>query len=168
MNAGSRDEWIGKVTSSVTLYRPDEGLLALKGHEVDWGYRRSGLAERGIIVEAVLRLQHGDATRIRRIMEGSLTRRKKSQPLGSANAGSVFRNPPGASAGRLIEEAGLKGHRIGDAEVSEVHANFIINRGRATANDIARLVRLARDTVEETYGTRLTPEIRFLGSFEEP
>jgi UDP-N-acetylmuramate dehydrogenase len=81
------------------------------------------------------------------------------------SAGSVFVNPDGDSAGRLIESAGLKGARIGGALVSDVHANFIVNAGGATAADVVALVRLIRDTVKEAYGVELTPEVRFLGSF---
>jgi UDP-N-acetylmuramate dehydrogenase len=81
------------------------------------------------------------------------------------SAGSVFVNPDGDSAGRLIEASGLKGTRIGGAEVSEVHANFIINVGGATAADVVTLVRLIRDTVKEAHGIELTPEVRFLGQF---
>lgn len=164
MNAGSRDDWIGEVVESVTLYEPGRGLVALRGSEVPWSYRRSGLADRGVIVEAVLRLVPGDAERIRRVMEGSLVRRKASQPLGLPNAGSVFVNPPGESAGRLIEACGLKGARVGGAQISEVHANFIVNTGSATASDVIELIRLVRDSVEETHGIELRPEVKFLGS----
>jgi UDP-N-acetylmuramate dehydrogenase len=168
MNAGSRDEWIGSIVESVTLYIPGEGLVGVRGPEVSWGYRRSGLPVRGIIVEAVLRVTESDAVAIRRSMEASLRRRKRSQPLGTANAGSVFVNPEGDSAGRLIEAAGLKGVRVGGAMVSDVHANFIVNAGGATSADVVALIQLIRDTVKDANGIELRPEIRFLGSFLEP
>jgi UDP-N-acetylmuramate dehydrogenase len=166
MNAGSREEWIGSVVESVTLFVPGEGLLGVRGPEIAWGYRTSGLTARGIIVEAVLRVQEGDAVHIRRTMEANLRRRKRTQPLSVPSAGSVFVNPEGDSAGRLIEAAGLKGTRVGGALVSDVHANFIVNAGGATAADVIELVRLIRDSVKEAHGIELTPEVRFLGPFD--
>lgn len=166
MNAGSRDDWIDAVVESVTLYVPGEGLLGLRGSEVRWGYRRSDLPSRGIIVEASLRLGAGDTNWIRQAMEASLRRRKRSQPLGMANAGSVFVNPEGDSAGRLIESVGLKGHRLGGAMVSDVHANFIVNAGGATAADVVSLIRLIHEAVKNEHGIELRPEVRFLGSFD--
>jgi UDP-N-acetylmuramate dehydrogenase len=167
MNAGTRDEWIGSIVESVTLFVPGTGLVGVRGPEIAWGYRNSGLQSRGIIVEAVLRVIEGDLEQIRRTMEASLRRRKRSQPLSVPNAGSVFMNPEGDSAGRLIEAAGLKGERVGGAAVSDVHANFIVNAGGATSADVLGLVRLIRDTVKEAYGIELSPEVRFLGSFDE-
>jgi UDP-N-acetylmuramate dehydrogenase len=95
-----------------------------------------------------------------------LARRKASQPIGLPSCGSVFRNPPGDHAARLIESAGLKGRRIGGAEVSEKHANFIINTGGASALDIERLIDFVRDTVEQVHGIRLQPEVRVIGEAE--
>ena len=168
MNAGTRDAWIGSVTESVTLFVPGEGLVRLRGDEVSWGYRRSGLPMRGIIVEGVLRLAPADPERIRLAMERSLRVRKSSQPLGVPSAGSAFKNPEGDSAGRLIEAAGLKGTRLGGARVSDVHANFIVNEGGATASDVVSLMSEVRTTVRDTYGIELQPEVRFLGEFAEP
>lgn len=166
MNAGSGEQWIGSVVESVSIFVPGEGLVGVRGPEIAWGYRTSGLTARGIIVEAVLRVIEGDADHIRRTMEASLRRRKRTQPLSMPSAGSVFVNPEGESAGRLIEAAGLKGARIGGAQVSELHANFIVNAGGATATDVIGLVRLIRDTVKEAHGIELTPEVRFLGTFD--
>jgi UDP-N-acetylmuramate dehydrogenase len=165
MNAGSRDEWIGSIVESVTLFVPGEGLVGVRGPEISWAYRWTDLPSRGIVVEAVLRVIESDAVHMRRSMEASLRRRKRSQPLGMPSAGSVFVNPDGDSAGRLVEAAGLKGERVGGATVSEVHANFIVNSGGATATDVVELVQMIRDTVKESYGIELRPEIRFLGSF---
>lgn len=165
MNAGTREDWIGSRTESVTVFVPGTGLERLRGTDIAWGYRRTDLRDKGIVVEAQLRAVPGDVTDIRRLMESGFRRRKQSQPLGKPNAGSVFANPPGESSGRLIEEAGLKGVRIGGARVSEVHANFIVNEGSATARDVLELMHLVRDTVRETSGIELQPEIRFLGSF---
>jgi UDP-N-acetylmuramate dehydrogenase len=165
MNAGSRDEWIGSIVESVTLFVPGEGLVGVRGPEISWAYRWTDLPSRGIVVEAVLRVIESDAVHMRRSMEASLRRRKRSQPLGMPSAGSVFVNPEGDSAGRLVEAAGLKGARVGGATVSELHANFIVNSGGATATDVVELIRMIHDTVKESYGIELKPEIRFLGSF---
>jgi UDP-N-acetylmuramate dehydrogenase len=165
MNAGSRDEWIGSIVESVTLFVPGEGLVGVRGPEIAWGYRRTDLPARGIVVESVLRVVESDAVHMRRSMEASLRKRKRSQPLNMPSAGSVFVNPDGHSAGRLIESAGLKGARVGGAQVSDMHANFIVNTGGATAADVVELVQTIRDTVKETHGIELRPEIRFVGSF---
>ncbi|MDI6900258.1 MAG: UDP-N-acetylmuramate dehydrogenase [Anaerosomatales bacterium] len=165
MNAGSSGEWMDGVVESVTVYSAERGLERLHGNEIAWGYRRSDLPERGIIVEGVLRAVRGDAERIRRVMETSLARRKRTQPMGVASAGSVFVNPPDDSAGRLIEAAGLKGMRLGGARVSTVHGNFIVNEGGATAADVLGLIDKIRMVVKGTYGIDLRTEIRFLGEF---
>ena len=96
-------------------------------------------------------------------MEAAHTRRKKTQPLTLPSCGSVFKNPEGYSAGQLIEQAGLKGARAGGAQISEVHANFIVNRDNATAQDVLELINMARSKVYEAYGIELQPEVRFLG-----
>ncbi|KAF0209196.1 MAG: UDP-N-acetylmuramate dehydrogenase [Actinomycetota bacterium] len=168
MNAGGRDAWIGSVTESVTLFVPEQGLVRLRGDEISWGYRTSGLPSRGIIVEGVLRLAPADPERIRLEMERSLKRRKSTQPLGSPSAGSSFKNPDGDSAGRLIEASGLKGTKLGGAWVSDVHANFIVNDGGATAADVVGLMSKVRTTVRDAHGIELQPEVRFLGEFAEP
>jgi UDP-N-acetylmuramate dehydrogenase len=167
MNAGSREEWIGELVESVTVYVPGEGLTRLRGDEVDWGYRTSSLSSEGIIVESVLRVGSGDRARIRAQMDRNFRMRRTTQPVGRACAGSVFKNPPDDSAGRLIESAGLKGARLGGATVSDVHANFIVNEGDATASDVLGLVRRVQETVKEIHGVELRPEIRFLGPPEE-
>lgn len=167
MNAGTPEGWIGQVVDTATLFVPGLGLTLVHGRDVVWDYRRSGLAGRGIILEATLRVCEGDPTRIRAEMERNLKRRKASQPIGVPCAGSVFVNPPGDSAGRLIEATGLKGLRLGGARVSTVHANFIVNEGGATAADVVGLIRKVRMTVKDVCGVDLRPEIRFLGTFEE-
>jgi UDP-N-acetylmuramate dehydrogenase len=165
MNAGSRDEWIGSIVESVTLFVPGEGLVGVRGPEIAWGYRRTDLPARGIVVESVFRVTESDAVHMRRSMEASLRKRKRSQPLGMPSAGSVFVNPEGDSAGRLIESAGMKGASVGGAQVSDVHANFIVNTGGATAADVVELLQTVRDAVKESHGIELRPEIRFVGSF---
>ena len=167
MNAGTPEGWIGQIVDTATLFIPGLGLTLVHGRDVVWDYRRSGLAGRGIILETTLRVTEGEPVRIRAEMERNLKKRKASQPMGLPCAGSVFVNPPGDSAGRLIEAAGLKGLRIGGACVSKVHANFIVNEGGATAADIVGLIRTVRMNVKDGCGVDLRPEIRFLGSFEE-
>jgi len=167
MNAGAQDVWIGAITESVTIYVPGEGLRRLRGAEVPWAYRSSGLDRLGIIVEGEVRVSEGDPVRIRAEMERYFKNRKASQPLSQPNAGSVFRNPEGDSAGRLIEACGLKGLAVGGAAVSEKHANFIVNEGGATAADVVILMRQVSEAVKRDHGIELRPEIRFLGRFEE-
>lgn len=166
MNAGSRERWIGEVVESVTILQHDGELVRIGGSEVTWAYRNSGLARKGIILESSLKVSQGDVVEVRGRMEASLRNRKKSQPLSMPNAGSIFVNPEGDSSGRLIEACGLKGHTIGAAQISTMHANFIVNLGGATASDVVDLIALARTRVKETHGIELRPEIRFLGSFE--
>lgn len=164
MNAGSRDEWIGERVESVTLYVPGAGLTVLRGPEVAWGYRTSGLPGRGVVVECSLSLEEGERNRIRRTMDARFLSRKSSQPINLPSAGSVFVNPEGQSAGRLIEACGLKGARRGGAQVSEVHANFIVNTGGATAVDVLSLIEMVRQEVKERHGIWLETELRFLGT----
>jgi UDP-N-acetylmuramate dehydrogenase len=163
MNAGSATEWIGSIVQSLTVYRPGHGLLRLQGNELPWNYRNAGLPAADIIVESELWVQPGHTGQIRAKMEASLKRRKKTQPLNKPSAGSVFRNPADASAGMLIESLGLKGFTIGGAQVSEVHANFIVNNGSATAADVLAIILEVRRRVKEEYGQELQTEIRFIG-----
>lgn len=167
MNAGSGEGTIGEIVETVTLLVPGEGLSLVHGRDVVWGYRLSGLRGRGIILESSLRVAAGDPVRIRAEMERRLKVRKSTQPIGRPSAGSVFVNPEGDSAGRLVEACGLKGLRIGGAMVSPVHANFIVNEGGATAADVVALVRRIQTTVKDRTGVDLRPEIRFLGTFGE-
>lgn len=167
MNAGTREGSIGQYVETVTMFVPGQGLTLVHGRDVVWEYRRSGVAGRGIILEASLAVTQGEPVRIRAQMERGLKERKAAQPLNLPSAGSVFVNPTGDSAGRLIESVGLKGLRLGGARVSPVHANFIVNEGGATAADVVGLIRKIRMTVKDGCGVDLRPEIKFLGTFEE-
>jgi UDP-N-acetylmuramate dehydrogenase len=145
MNAGAHKGWIGDVAESVTVFVPGEGLRRIRGVQIPWQYRASGLDRIGIIVEGVLRAEPGDPQRIR-----------------------VFRNPDeGPAAGRLLEMSGLKGRRVGGAVVSDKHANFIVNAGDATAADVVTLMQEVTEVVRRDHDVELRPEIRFLGRFEE-
>lgn len=163
MNAGSRDEWIGSVVEEVTAYSPTEGLKHYRYDDVYWGYRETSLPGNEIVLEARLKLVPADKDAVRARMERSLARRRRSQPVGKPSCGSVFRNPPGQSVGKLIEDCGLKGFSVGGAEVSPVHANFIVNTGTARAADVVEVVRHVRAKVKEAYDVELQPEVKFLG-----
>jgi len=165
-NAGAYDGQISDVTESVCVFWPDEKRAVwLSCAEMRFGYRYSVLQERqGAVLYLNARLGLGDPEASLRKIEEYNARRRKSQPLSYPSAGSVFKNPPGLSAGRLIEEAGLKGFSIGGATISPVHANFIVNTGNATAKDIRMLVEHVKNTVWETHGVRLQEEIRFVGA----
>ena len=163
MNAGSRDEWIGSKVVSVTTLSPTQGLVRRPGSAIEWGYRSSSFASDEVVVECELSVEPSDPFYIRAKMEASLARRRKTQPLSYPSCGSVFKNPEGQSAGALIEQAGLKGKTIGGAQVSELHANFIVNLGGASARDVMDLIDLARHEVYEEHGIELQTEVRFLG-----
>ena len=163
MNAGSADEWISRIVSSVLVLRADGTLVRYAKDDLPWSYRSSGLQVGDIVLEAELVLQRGNTGHIRARMEGILKRRQRSQPLSKPNAGSIFRNPDGAAAGQLIDALGMKGMRAGGASVSDIHANFIVNDGAATANDVITLIQEIRKRVLESYGFKLQTEIRFIG-----
>ncbi|MCD8316190.1 MAG: UDP-N-acetylmuramate dehydrogenase [Eggerthellaceae bacterium] len=164
MNAGSAKEWMGSVITSVTTIRPDGQLHKYAASDIDWGYRSTSIPEDEVVVECELRLSEADPFFIRGKMEANLSRRKASQPLNERSCGSVFRNPEGGkSAGQLIDSLGLKGMSCGDAQISEMHANFIINKGSAKAADVVRLIQFVQSKVYESYGITLKPEVRFVG-----
>ncbi len=163
MNAGTSSECIGSQVESVTILTADQELVRLDKDELLWGYRKSSFAPGEVIVECELRATLADPFYIRGKMEGFRTRRRKTQPLSVASCGSMFINPPDGSAGQLIDGAGCKGLRVGGACVSDMHANFIVNEGRATAHDVVALIDLVQTKVFECYGVKLKPEVRFLG-----
>ena len=167
MNAGTRSDWIGSRVKALTVMSATKGLQRLAGTDLTWDYRTSSFQGDEIIVEAELQLAKAVAGSVRGQMTTLLDKRKASQPYGAASCGSVFRNPEGASVGALIEQAGLKGTTIGGAQISDKHANFIVNTGSATAQDVVALINLARRAVKERYGIDLTTEVRFLGFNEE-
>lgn len=163
MNAGTRTEWIGLLVEDVVTYKPGAGIVHYGGGEIEWGYRTCSLPRDEIILEATLKLEPEPKSDIRARMERYLARRRRTQPLGSASCGSVFRNPPDRSAGAMIEDCGLKGFSVGGAEVSNVHANFIVNTGTAKASDVIAVIRKVYGKVREAYGVELQTEVKFLG-----
>jgi UDP-N-acetylmuramate dehydrogenase len=163
MNAGSAEEWISRIVSSVLVLKADGKLVRYAKDDLPWAYRSSGLQIGDIVLEAELVLQRGNTGHIRARMEGILKRRQKSQPLGKPNAGSIFKNFYGAAAGQLIDALGMKGLKNGGASISDIHANFIVNDGSATAEDVITLIQEIRKRVLESYGFKLQTEIRFIG-----
>lgn len=163
MNAGTKDDWLGSRVKTVTTYLPGKGLKRYAGNEIEWRYRSSSLPPDEIVLECELMVEPAKGAYIRGKMEGMLAKRRKSQPLNMPSCGSVFKNPPGASAGALIDQVGLKGRQVGGAQISPVHANFIVNMGDASAQDVRDLMALAQFKVKEAYGIELQPEVRFLG-----
>jgi UDP-N-acetylmuramate dehydrogenase len=161
MNAGAYGGEISDHLVDVELLRGGT-VLYLKKDEVGFAYRRSGLG-RDIILGASFRFPTGEKEEIMAIRKELLLKRNRAQPLNFPNSGSMFKNPPDGFAAKLIEEAGLKGARRGDAQVSEKHANFIINLGAATARDVLGLIELVRTTVLERFHVTLELEVKLLG-----
>ena len=163
MNAGAYGGQLSDVIVEVEMIR-DGMVVRVPAAEMDFGYRHSAaMDEGGLIVGATFELPQGDPVQIRATMDDLNGRRRDKQPLEYPSAGSVFKRPEGYFAGALIEQAGLKGCRIGGAEVSEKHAGFIVNRGGATAKDVCDLVAHVQQTVQEKFGVWMETEIRFIG-----
>ena len=162
MNAGTK---LGEMKDSVKAVR----MVNMKGQVVDveaahvsFEYRRA-LLPRGIVVGVWVQLKQGVRSEIERVVKDYLHYRRDTQPLAMPSAGCVFKNPPNGSAGRLIEEAGLKGVRVGDAEVSTKHANFMVNRGQARAADVMALIGKVRSAIRRQAGVRLELELKIVG-----
>lgn len=169
MNAGAHGTETVDSLASATVFDPDTLRLETRSAEtLGFSYRRSNLGERHLVVDATWALEPSDPQAVRARMESFRRHRAATQPGAVQNAGSVFKNPPGDSAGRLVEAAGLKGWRVGGASVSTLHANFFIAEEGASAQDVFDLVRAVRQKVLALFGVDLEPEIRFVGSYEEP
>lgn len=163
MNAGTAEGEMGDVVESVTMMSPGGEILTAGRDQMAFGYRTSNVPEKHLVLGVVISLRHGDKEKIKQHVRGLLEQRRARQPGGLPNAGSVFKNPLDESAGRLIEAAGLKGRRAGGAQVSDRHANFIVNAGKAKAADVLALMELAQKAVLEKHGVRLEPEIKIIG-----
>lgn len=166
MNAGTAEGAVADRLVALTALDRDGRVQQRARQEMTFGYRRSSVPRDWVIVGAEFLLDRCEPEAINGTMRKRLIARKGSQPLSMASAGSVFKNPPGEYAGRLIDAAGLKGVRVGDAEVSPVHANFIVNRGEATAADVLSLIDRIRKAVKKKFGTRLELEIELFGEFD--
>jgi UDP-N-acetylmuramate dehydrogenase len=164
MNAGTRAGEMKDVVTHVEIATAD-GLRDLPASALGFAYRTCRLPAGAVVTRIGLLLRGGDAAAATLAMDAEWDQRARSQPLDLPSFGSTFRNPPGDFAGRLVEAAGLKGHRIGDAAVSTLHANFIVNLGQATARDVLGLVRLMRDRVRMQTGVTLETEVRLVGDF---
>jgi UDP-N-acetylmuramate dehydrogenase len=167
-NAGAFGEETCKNLISADIIHKEHGREVWDCDRLEYTYRASNLKrenEKAVILSALFRVEKGEAEKIQTQINAFRTRRSKIQPPG-ASVGSVFRNPPEDSAGRLIEAAGLKGKRIGGAVISNKHANFIINESGTSAQNILDLILMARNTVFEQFGVSLVPEIELIGEWE--
>ncbi|MBV9439145.1 MAG: UDP-N-acetylmuramate dehydrogenase [Candidatus Eremiobacteraeota bacterium] len=164
MNAGTERE-IGEFAREVvvqTPVRPEPHAI-----HVGWQYRRTSIPRDAVVARATLHFARGDAGAVRERLQQRLVRRKRTQPVAQPNSGSCFRNPPGDYAARLIEAAGAKGWREGKAEVSDLHANFVVNTGGASARDVATLLARLREAVRERFGVELHLEVHLVGEFTD-
>ena len=164
MNAGAYQADMKSIVKSVTVLTPDLKVVTLTKSEMKFKYRESFLQHnRGYIcLEVILKLRTGNKEMLAEIIKDRKLKRKKSQPLEYPSAGSVFRNPEGLFAGKLIEELNLKGYQIGGAKISEKHANFIINTGGAKASDIKEIIDVVKEKVKEKYNINLHVEQRLI------
>lgn len=168
MNAGANGGCVGGLVDSVVVLDEEGRCDTLSGSDTEWYYRDSSLRQRHMcVVEATFRLTPASPSAIHRRVYETLQRRCQTQPLGARSAGSIFKRPVGDFAGRLLEAAGTKGMRVGGAEVSRKHANFIINTGTATATDVLRLIHLVRRRVYERFGVWLETEVCIVGELPE-
>ncbi len=164
MNAGAYGGEMCQVISSVTAWIPGKGECRMSLEELELSYRHSWFTDhKGVVLSAVITLKNGDEETIRAQMEDLIRRRKEKQPLNFPSAGSTFKRPEGYFAGALIEQCGLKGKRVGDAQVSEKHAGFVVNVGNATCADVLGLIEEVKSTVLEKTGVVLEPEIKVIG-----
>jgi UDP-N-acetylmuramate dehydrogenase len=164
INAGAHGGDMSQVVTDATVVWPDGRIETLHSQEIGFAYRTSKLQQTSaIVVEVSMELHVDSQDTIQEHMKHHLERRKATQPLNFPNAGSIFKNPPGEFAGRLIEQAGLKGLTEGGAQVSEKHANFIVNLGNGTARDVLVLMNRVRTLVQDRFGVRLEPEVRIWG-----
>jgi UDP-N-acetylmuramate dehydrogenase len=166
MNAGAFGGEMKDLVHSVRILDQEGNLAEWSGGSIRFGYRRIDLPEGGVILSGTFRLQAESSRGVKSRVQEILRRRMDKQPAHLPSAGSIFKNPQGLAAGRLIEESGLKGSRIGNAQVSEKHANFIVNLGGASARDISGLIAHVQGRVLQEKGIRLEMEIQVIGEEE--
>jgi len=166
-DAGCWGKEIREVLVDVTGFVPGRGVHTWKPSDLHFGYRTSALRDGplhgALVVSATVQLERGDGEEARQLMARLTRERNETQPIKTKNCGSVFKNPPGDSAGRLVQAAGLKGAREGKAVVSELHGNFIVNEGGATAADVRRLIERVMAEVKRRFGAQLEPEVEVVG-----
>lgn len=164
MNAGAHGSDLSRILKEAEILFGNGETMVLTNEELQFSYRTSLLQKKkGVVLEATFQLHKGDRKEIAAVLAAYKDRRRQTQPLQMPCAGSVFRNPAGDHAGRLIESAGLKGYRYGGAQISEIHANFIVNRGGATATEVLTLMDHVRCTIREKFGVDLHPEVLVVG-----
>ncbi|MDO4343235.1 MAG: UDP-N-acetylmuramate dehydrogenase [Eubacteriales bacterium] len=164
MNAGAYGGEMKDILSEVTVLDQEGNFLTLKNSELELGYRTSIISRKGyVVIEAKLTLAKGKKEEILARMEELKEKRVSKQPLEYPSAGSTFKRPEGYFAGKLIMDAGLRGFRVGGAQVSEKHCGFVINTGNATAADVEKLMSEVQRIVEETFGVKLEPEVKRIG-----
>ena len=167
MNAGAYDGEFKDFATSVTCLDTEGGVHTISANEAEWGYRHSMMGDAGwIILSVTLQLHPDSKDAIQARMDDLTQRRASKQPLEMASAGSTFKRPTGYFAGKLIQDAGMQGHTVGDAQVSTKHAGFVINRGKATAQDVCHVIRDVQAAVKEQFGVTLETEVKMWG-FEE-
>ena len=167
MNAGAFGQEIESITTSVKGFLPDGSPFELTRDEIDFSYRRVPVLEDKVITSARFAFSKEPVFLLKERMQDILQLRSKKQPLDYPSCGSVFKRPPGYYAGALIEEAGLKGEKIGGAMVSEKHSGFILNVAEATAADVYTLIRRIEEKVKERFGVTLEKEVKLIGNFDE-
>lgn len=166
MNAGAYGSEMKNVLKTVTVLTKNGEVVTLPAEELELGYRTSVIPKAGyLVLEAEMELEEGNPEEIKALMDDLAFRRKDKQPLEFPSAGSTFKRPEGYFAGKLIEDAGLKGFTVGGAQVSEKHAGFVINKGNAAASDIYALCKAVEQKVMEQFGVALEMEIKLLGDF---
>lgn len=166
MNAGAYGGEMKLVTRSVTVLSPEGEIMVLDNASMEFGYRSSAIKGRGyIVISVLLSLEKGDKETITKNMQELAAKRREKQPLEFPSAGSTFKRPEGYFAGKLIEDAGLRGFSVGDAAVSEKHCGFVINKGNATSAEVYELICEVKKRVYENSGVTLEPEVIMLGKF---
>ncbi len=165
MNAGASEGEMKDVVANVTLVTKEGKVEKLNCEECGFGYRSSQFPEGAVITETTLRLKKGAEKKIHEKMRNAYLKRQATQPLDMHSAGSIYKNPQGDYAGRLIEMAGLKGMAVGDAQLSEKHANFIVNLGQAKASEVLKLMGFVEATVLERFNVKLDREVKVVGEF---
>lgn len=164
MNAGAYNSDIKSIVENVTVLTPDLKIITLTNKEMEFDYRTSFLQKNKgyICLEVLFKLNFGSSILLKEVIKDRKLKRKRTQPLEYPSAGSVFRNPEGMYAGKLIEDLDLKGFQIGGAKISEKHANFIVNTGSAKASDIKEIIDIVKEKVYNEYGIRLRVEQRLI------
>ena len=163
MNAGTKYGCYGDILKELSLFDFKEGARHFTREQVHFGYREQNVVKDSLVTSAVFELKRGNRDEINAEVSRIIAERAEKQPLDYPSCGSTFKNPEGFSAGRLIEKAGLKGLRVGGAEVSLKHANFILNKGNATARDILSLISIIKNRVLDQYNVSLECEVIILG-----